>query len=148
VFSALCIYGCNRPAVKELKNGRLVCAASPNQCPVLRAKNKEANKGRIPFAGRPHPRGMAGKTAWNKGRKLEDCYDPATAERLRESSRQAVRKMHARRTPDSESELRRREKLSAVARERRLDSTGLGRGAAGKAATRAPGATAVMSWRL
>jgi hypothetical protein len=38
--------------------------------------------GKNPFEARPRPRGMAGKAAWNRGRKLEECYDAATVERL------------------------------------------------------------------
>src|SRR5712691_797447 len=71
---------------------------------------------------------------WNRGRRLEECYDPATADRLRECSRQAARTMHKLWTPDSVSETRRREKLSVAAKLRGLGQyrPGSGRGRQGR----------------
>jgi hypothetical protein len=70
---------------------------------------------------------MAGKPAWNKGRRLEDCYDPATAKRPGKCTGCGVWR------PDSESEIRRRRKLSQVAKERQLGRyrRGSGRGKKG-----------------
>ena len=73
----------------------LQCAEFVAQCPAMREKNAHAKQGRNPFEGRAHPRGMAGKPAWNKGRTLEECFDPATGERLRECSRQQAVRLHS-----------------------------------------------------
>jgi hypothetical protein len=32
----MCAFGCGRPAIKQLKNGKPVCGESANQCPVMR----------------------------------------------------------------------------------------------------------------
>lgn len=134
LVEAVCDFGCNRPSIQQLKNGKHVCADFVSQCPAMRSKNSEANTGKNPFAGRPHPRGMAGKPAWNKGRRLEDCYDPATAARLRECSRQSAKKMHDKWDPESDVETRHRRKLSLAAVARRLGQyrRGSGRGKQGR----------------
>jgi hypothetical protein len=77
---------------------------------------------------------MAGKPAWNRGRTLEECFDPATAERLRECRCQAARTTHERWRPDSVSETRRRQKLSLVAKASGLGQyrPGSGRGRKGR----------------
>jgi hypothetical protein len=125
-----CGFGCGQPAMTQLKNGRWICAAFPAQCPVLREHNGAKHRGRNPFEGRDHPRGMAGKPAWNRGRKLEECHDATTVERLRECARQNAALVHARWDPRSASEQRRRAKLSQIAKERGLGRyrPGSGRG--------------------
>ena len=77
---------------------------------------------------------MKGKTAWNKGRGLEECHDPATVARLRECSRQQAKKLHDRWDPASAAEISRRQKLSQVAKERGLGRyrPGSGRGRQGR----------------
>src|SRR5689334_3084778 len=81
VSNIFCDFGCERRAIKQLKNGRFVCAEFSAQCPALRAKNSAANRGKNPFANRPHPRGMAGKVPWNRGLKWEEMYDPDVLQR-------------------------------------------------------------------
>ena len=61
-----CAY-CEAPAVYTLKNGKSCCRPSPNQCPVLRAKNtdglrKAHAEGRMPYDHFEMTR------AWSKGR--------------------------------------------------------------------------------
>jgi hypothetical protein len=63
----VCGFGCGRVAVQQLKNGRFVCAEFVAQCPAMREKNSVVKRGRNPWEGREHPRGMAGKSAWNRG---------------------------------------------------------------------------------
>jgi hypothetical protein len=128
-----CASGCGRPAVATLKNGKPICAASPNSCPVMRQRNGANKRGRDPWAGRAHPRGMAGKVPWNKGRRIDDLYDAETAQRIREATRRGIARTQEvlRASPDIEA--RRRTKLSAIARERRLGQyrRGSGRGKKG-----------------
>jgi hypothetical protein len=130
----LCGFGCGRAAMKQLKNGRFLCAEFVAQCPAMREKNAHAKQGRDPFEGRAHPRGMAGKPAWNRGRTLEECFDPATAERLRECSRLQAVRLHSQWDPQSATEVKRRERLSQVARMRGLGKyqPGSGRGRQGR----------------
>src|SRR5690242_16427468 len=79
--STVCDFGCGRRAIKQLKNGRFLCAEFVAQCPAMRSKNKAAKAGRNPWAERPHPRGMAGKAAWNRGLTWEDMYDAEVLQR-------------------------------------------------------------------
>src|SRR2546428_11708748 len=95
VANGTCAFGCGRAAVKRLKNGREICAEFAAQCPGLRRKNSEALRGRNPFANRPHPRGMAGKAAWNRGKSWEQMYGPEGAHRQRGGTRLKSQKNHA-----------------------------------------------------
>ena len=74
----VCGFGCGRAAIKQLNNGRFVCAESVAQCPAMRAKNGAPKRGKNPFATRLQPRGMAGKTPWNRGLRWEEMYDRVT----------------------------------------------------------------------
>ena len=65
---AKCDYGCGNKAIHTFKNGSNCCSKSVNCCPEMKRRNGLAKIGRNPFAGREHPRGMAGKTAWNSGK--------------------------------------------------------------------------------
>lgn len=66
-MKALCDYGCGQRASFELRSGKRCCSPHVASCPDMRRRNSESKKGRNPWAGLDHPRGMAGKTAWNKG---------------------------------------------------------------------------------
>src|SRR5579859_4693316 len=79
----VCDFGCGREAIKQLKNGRLLCAEYVAQCPAMRAKNSPLRRGIDPFAGREHPRGMAGKVAWNRGKTWDAMYSPEVVDRQR-----------------------------------------------------------------
>src|SRR5579864_3264621 len=70
----VCDFGCGHEAIKRLKNGRLLCAQFVAQCPAMRAKNNPSRRGHDPFEGREHPRGMAGKVAWNRGKTWQAMY--------------------------------------------------------------------------
>lgn len=63
-----CSFGCGQKAIKEFKNGNLCCSNSSSSCPAQKAKNSSAKKSINPWEGREHPRGMAGKPAWNAGK--------------------------------------------------------------------------------
>jgi hypothetical protein len=129
--SSLCAFGCGRPAIKQLKNGKLICAASANQCPVMRQRNSDGLRGRNPFESRPHPRGMAGKPAWNRGLTWERMYGDAKAQQMRSIVRSNIART---RKLSPANEQRRRQKLSEVARRRGLGQyrPGSGRGRRGR----------------
>jgi hypothetical protein len=102
-----------------LKNGKSICGQFAAQCPAVRGRNNADRRGKNPFADRPHPRGMAGKTAWNKGRPFEELHDTATLDRLRAAYRRGAQKLAEinrirRASPDLEAS--RRKKISDTAR--------------------------------
>jgi hypothetical protein len=82
VDNLLCGFGCGRPAINVLKSGKPVCAGSVNQCPVMRERNSAGLRGKNPFHDRPHPRGMAGKAAWNRGLTWEEMFGAVEAQRM------------------------------------------------------------------
>jgi hypothetical protein len=134
VDGALCAFGCGRVAIKRCNNGKVVCAEFIAQCPAVREKNSEALRGRNPFLDRPHPRGMAGKAAWNRAMTWEQMYGPEGANRQRQVINLAVRRVHEILRSSPEIEARRRQKLSAQARRRGLGQyrKGSGRGKKGR----------------
>ena len=111
-----CAFGCGRPAVATLKNGKPVCGPSHRSCPVLRKRIGASKRGKNPFANRPHPRGMAGKTPWNKGRRIDDLYIPEAAQRIREAGRRGAARAWEVFRSSPELEARRRQKISETAR--------------------------------
>jgi hypothetical protein len=133
VFNAVCDFGCGKPAVKQLNNGRLVCAAFVAQCPAVRQKNKAAKAGRNPWAQRPHPRGMAGKIPWNRGLKWEEIYDSGVLQRQQATRLSRIKSAQRALAESQELEQQRRLKLSQVARLRGLGGyeRGSGRGKKG-----------------
>src|SRR6266446_2014933 len=116
----LCGFGCGRAAVALLKSGKAVCAISANQCPVMRQRNRAGKAGKNPFADRPHPRGMAGKPAWNRGLTWEQMFGEAEAERMCGVGRANIKKAQERLRSSPETENARRKKLSTIARRRGL----------------------------
>jgi hypothetical protein len=104
------------------------------QCPAMRDKNAAGNRGKNPFANRPHPRGMAGKTPWNRGMTWAEMFGELRAEEMRQIGRANVARANEllRTSPDLEA--RRRKKLSTVARQRCLGQyrEGSGRGKKGR----------------
>jgi hypothetical protein len=133
VPNVLCDFGCGRAAIRQLKNGRFLCAEFSAQCPALRAKNSAANKGKNPFANRPHPRGMAGKPAWNRGLTWAQMYSPEVVQWQRVRSSAAAARMHEAMRNSPERERIRRAKLSRLALQRGLGGyeRGSGRGKKG-----------------
>lgn len=69
LYSELCDMGCGQKSEYFHKNGKAYCCKLGNKCPVKIQKDSELKKGINPFANNPiaHPRGMLGKTPWNKG---------------------------------------------------------------------------------
>jgi hypothetical protein len=129
----VCEFGCGRGAVKQLKNGRWLCAEFVAQCPAMRAKNGACKRGKNPFAMRPHPRGMAGKAPWNRGLTWEEMFGVAMTERMRYIGRSNVAKAQAVLQSSPDIEAGRRQKLSVEARRRGLGGyeRGSGRGKKG-----------------
>jgi hypothetical protein len=128
-----CDFGCGRIAIKQLKNGRFLCAEFVAQCPAMRAKNGASHLGRNPFANRPHPRGMAGKIPWNRGLTWRQMYDPEVLERQQAARSSRIQSAQRALAESPELERRRREKLSRVALARGLGGyeRGSGRGKKG-----------------
>jgi hypothetical protein len=133
MLEAICDFGCERPAMQRLKNGRFLCAEFVAQCPAMRAKNNPSRRGRDPFAGSEHPRGMAGKVAWNRGMTWEAMYSPEVVERQRRESAMRINAVRDAVTNSLEREQVRRAKLSIVAKQRGLGGyeRGSGRGKKG-----------------
>jgi hypothetical protein len=132
-LEVLCSFGCGRSAISQLKNGRFVCADFVSKCPAIRAKNKKAKLGKNPFANRPHPRGMAGKAAWNRGLTWEEMYHGEVLQRQQASRARRIASAQRALAESEQLELLRREKLSQVARRRGLGGyeRGSGRGKKG-----------------
>ncbi len=129
----VCDFGCGQKAIKQLTNGRLLCAEFVAQCPAMRAKNGAEKRGKNPFVNRSHPRGMAGKVPWNRGLKWEEMYDAEVLQRQQASRPLRIQSAQRALAESQELEQRRREKLSRVARERGLGGyeRGSGRGRKG-----------------
>jgi len=62
-----CAYGCGCAANFFMKNGKGCCSKNVSSCQGMKEKNRKSKVGINPFANREHPRGNAGKIAWNKG---------------------------------------------------------------------------------
>jgi hypothetical protein len=134
VDNLLCGFGCGRPAINVLKSGKPVCAGSVNQCPVMRERNSAGLRGKNPFHDRPHPRGMAGKAAWNRGLTWEEMFGAVEAQRMHVVAQSNIQVAQNALRSMPEVEARRREKLSAEARRRGLGQyrEGSGRGRKGR----------------
>jgi hypothetical protein len=133
MFETVCDFGCGREAIRQLKNGRFLCAEHVAQCPAMRAKNNLLRRGQDPFAGRVHPRGMAGKVAWNRGKTWDAMYSPQVVESQRRRSATWIRAVGEALASAPERERARRAKLSMIAKERGLGGyeRGSGRGKKG-----------------
>lgn len=67
LFSKYCDMGCGQEAKFFHKNGKSYCCKLGAKCPTKVSKDREKKKGINPFEGKEHPKGMLGKTAYNKG---------------------------------------------------------------------------------
>jgi len=99
----------------------------------MRNKNSAAKTGKNPWAERPHPRGMAGRTPWNRGLTWDQMFDPAKVMLMRVAASQSIRIAQETLRSAPEIEAQRRLKLSAIARRSRLGQyrQGSGRGRKG-----------------
>jgi hypothetical protein len=99
----------------------------------MRAKNNPLRRGQDPFAGREHPRGMAGKVASNRGKTWEAMYPPQVVDSQRRGAATRMKAVREALTGSPEREQARRAKLSIVAKERGLGgyACGSGRGKKG-----------------
>ncbi len=129
----LCGFGCGRAAIRQLKNGRFLCAEFVAQCPAMREKNAAVKRGTNPWAGRAHPRGMAGKVAWNRGLSWAEMYSAELAQRQFAGALANMRFAQQALANSPELEAARRAKLSQVALRRGLGGyeRGSGRGKKG-----------------
>ena len=96
----------------------------------MRAKNVMSKRGRNPWANRPHPRGMAGKTPWNRGLTWEAMYAADVLQRQEATRTSRIQSAQRALAASDELEQQRREKSSRAARERGLGGyeRGSGRG--------------------
>jgi hypothetical protein len=133
-MGTLCGFGCGRVAVTRLKSGTWICAASANQCPVMRERNSAGLRGKNPFANRPHPRGMAGKVPWNRGLTWTEMFGEEKATRMRSVAQANVKQAQHVLRSQPQLESLRRKKLSAAARRTGLGQyrQGSGRGKKGR----------------
>lgn len=79
----ICDYGCGQEGVFQLKSGKWCCSKSVNSCPEMRRRNSAGIKNFLKTNVRKPTYGMLGKTAWNKGKKLEECFEPEKVEEIR-----------------------------------------------------------------
>lgn len=64
----LCAYGCGQLGIKYFTcTKRWCCNDNVNRCPAKRERDAAQKRGKNPFEGREHPRGMLGKKSWNSG---------------------------------------------------------------------------------
>lgn len=80
----LCDYGCGQEATFQLKCGKWCCSQFVAKCPEMRRKNSAGVKNFLKDNVRKPTYGMLGKIAWNKGKKLEDCFSPEKVEKIKE----------------------------------------------------------------
>src|SRR3990167_815710 len=70
-----CDYGCEREGVKFFTStNRWCCSMSVNACPAKKERDASKKRGKNPFEGRVHPRGMLGKHSWNAGQNLSPVH--------------------------------------------------------------------------
>jgi hypothetical protein len=80
----MCDYGCATEGTYYFKSSKQwCCSKSANSCSGKRKKDSDKKKGKNPFEGKEHPRGMLGKKAFNKGKTNIEFYG---AERANEIS--------------------------------------------------------------
>lgn len=78
----LCEYGCGNEAIHQFKSSKKwACSSNVNSCPGKRNKDSIKKKGKNPFEGKIHPKGMLGKKSWNSGLTLKDM-NPETANKI------------------------------------------------------------------
>lgn len=80
----MCGYGCGKIAQHQLRNKQWCCSKSPNSCEVLKQKNSSTKKGKNPFEGKEHPRGMLGKSHRFKGKTYEELFGHERAIEIKE----------------------------------------------------------------
>lgn len=84
----ICDYGCGREATFQLKCGKWCCSQFVAKCPEMRRKNSAGIKNFLKDNVRSASFGMRGKTAWNKGKKLEECFSDEKVKEIREKLRE------------------------------------------------------------
>lgn len=67
-MNGICDFGCGKVAIKTFKNGKECCCESVNNCENKREKDSSKKMGKTPTWKNGHPKGMAGKHAWNYGK--------------------------------------------------------------------------------
>jgi hypothetical protein len=80
----ICSYGCNQKAIRLFKSTNTwCCSVSVNKCPAKRERDSKNKRGKNPFEGKEHPRGMLGKSYKHKGKKLEEFHSIEKASEIK-----------------------------------------------------------------
>lgn len=83
----ICDFGCGCEAFYYFKSSqKWCCKKSPNSCDGKRGKDSEKKKGKNPWKGKKHPRGMLGKTHPFKNKSYEEIYGDIQAQEKREDA--------------------------------------------------------------
>lgn len=88
-MNIICEYGCGNNATHQFKSKKWCCSSSPSSCPEMKRKNSAAKKGKYPFEGKEHPRGMKGKTHTFKGKSYEEIYGVERASEVKSKIQKA-----------------------------------------------------------
>jgi hypothetical protein len=128
-FLDTCNLGCGKPSKFFYKSGKAYCCKLGNSCPIKVEKDRSKKIGVNPFEGRVHPKGMLGKTNYNKGLTKETSEliarnSMATKARLALSGGPMKGKTHSQET---------RDKIAKIARDNNYGGykKGSGRGKQG-----------------
>lgn len=82
--NVLCDFGCGQQAKFVLKLGKKCCSMYCQSCPKIKEKNGLSKKGRPKVWTNGHPRGMAGKKAWNCGITYVEAFGEEKSAMLKE----------------------------------------------------------------
>jgi len=123
-----CSYGCGQEAIKQFKNGRWCCSESQNQCPTIREKNKRGLKNADISNRFSLAKYNTGRKPHNADKTFEEVYGEEKAKEIKEKIRKNTN--YSGRQINDEIEHTRREKLSKIAKDRKLGGyvKGSGRG--------------------
>lgn len=130
----ICEYGCGQEANYLLKSGKWCCSKSVNSCFGKIKKVSISKKGKTPSWKNGHPRGMLGKTPWNKGLTKEiDGRCRLSEETVKKIIKKKIENGTNGVAGTAEKERERKEKISKTMKEKRLGGKrhGSGRGKKG-----------------
>lgn len=109
----ICSYGCGQPANFVFKNGRGCCGKTSSSCPNMKKINGSAVSAIRQKLGNSvwkngHPKGMQGKSPYNKGKTYEEIYgkEKANLLKLQHSKRASVLNVGRAHTEESKEKIR------------------------------------------
>lgn len=78
-----CEFGCNKEATHQFKSSKKWCCSSNvNSCEGKRKRDSEKKRGKNPFRGKEHPRGMLGKKHPMKGKTYDEIFGTSKAKEI------------------------------------------------------------------